>query len=157
MENRMYQKKAVELWSALARSILTLIQWRSQPDNLVPLCKFQIIIAIHFFRNWLFSQLMKTKILHSETKLSGWLCYCSVHRNNSFTVGKIRHSASKCCILVNFFKLHAKKITSLSRWYVVVRAPAPTSFKQWSLPLQEDTLGIRHDLWWKPYSTEKFF
>ena len=27
------------------------IQWRSQPDNLVPLCKFQFIIIIHFFRN----------------------------------------------------------------------------------------------------------
>ena len=26
-------------------------QWRSQPDNLVPLCKFRIIIIIHFFRN----------------------------------------------------------------------------------------------------------
>ena len=26
-------------------------QWRSQPDNLVPLCKFEIIIIIHFFRN----------------------------------------------------------------------------------------------------------
>ena len=26
-------------------------QWRSQPDNLVPLCKFQSIIVIHFFRN----------------------------------------------------------------------------------------------------------
>ena len=26
-------------------------QWRSQPDNLVPLCKFKIIIIIHFFRN----------------------------------------------------------------------------------------------------------
>ena len=24
-------------------------QWRSQPDNLVPLCKFQIIIIIHLF------------------------------------------------------------------------------------------------------------
>ena len=24
-------------------------QWRSQPDNLVPLCKFKIIIIIHFF------------------------------------------------------------------------------------------------------------
>ena len=23
-------------------------QWRSQPDNLVPLCKFHIIIIIHF-------------------------------------------------------------------------------------------------------------
>ena len=26
--------------------------WRSQPDNLVPLCKFQSITIIHFFRNW---------------------------------------------------------------------------------------------------------
>ena len=26
-------------------------QWRSQPDSLVPLCKFKIIIIIHFFRN----------------------------------------------------------------------------------------------------------
>jgi hypothetical protein len=34
----------------------------SQPDNLVPLCKFRIIIIIHFFRNWLFSQSMNTKI-----------------------------------------------------------------------------------------------
>jgi hypothetical protein len=31
-------------------------QWRSQPENLVPLCKFKIIIIIHFFRNWLFPQ-----------------------------------------------------------------------------------------------------
>ena len=31
-------------------------QWRSQPDNLVPQCKFQSIIIIHFFRNRLFSQ-----------------------------------------------------------------------------------------------------
>ena len=28
-------------------------QWRSQPNNLVPLCKFQLIIIIHFFRNLL--------------------------------------------------------------------------------------------------------
>ena len=26
-------------------------QWRREPDNLVPLCKFEIIIIIHFFRN----------------------------------------------------------------------------------------------------------
>ena len=26
-------------------------QWRRQPDNLVPLCKFEFIIIIHFFRN----------------------------------------------------------------------------------------------------------
>ena len=29
----------------------TVNQWRSQPDNLVPLCKFKVIIIIHFFRN----------------------------------------------------------------------------------------------------------
>ena len=42
--------------------VLKNVQWRSQPENLVPLCKFQIIIIIHFFRNWLFSQSMSTKI-----------------------------------------------------------------------------------------------
>ena len=26
-------------------------QWRSQPDNLLPVCKFQIISIIHFFRH----------------------------------------------------------------------------------------------------------
>ena len=26
-------------------------QWRSQPDNLVPLCKFHSITIIYFFRN----------------------------------------------------------------------------------------------------------
>ena len=26
-------------------------EWRIQGDNLVPLCKFQIIINIHFFKN----------------------------------------------------------------------------------------------------------
>jgi hypothetical protein len=30
---------------------LVLKQWRSQPDDLVPQCKFQLIIIIHFFRN----------------------------------------------------------------------------------------------------------
>ena len=35
---------------------------RSHPDNLVPLCKFRIIISIHFFRNSLFPQSMNTKI-----------------------------------------------------------------------------------------------
>ena len=52
-------------------------QWRSQPDNLVPLFKFQAIIIIHFFTNWLFSQSMNTKYLHSGTKSSGWLRYWS--------------------------------------------------------------------------------
>ena len=36
--------------------------WRSQPDDLVPLSKFEIIIIIHFFRNRLFSQSIVTKI-----------------------------------------------------------------------------------------------
>ena len=53
-------------------------QWRSQPDNLVPLGKFQSIIIIHFFRNWLFSQSVSCKYLHSGTKSSGWLRYCAV-------------------------------------------------------------------------------
>ena len=49
----------------------------SQPDNFVPLCKFKIIIIIHFFRNWFFSQSMNTwKYLHSGTKSSDWLRYC---------------------------------------------------------------------------------
>ena len=56
--------------------ILAGIQWRSQPDNLVPLCKFQSIIIIHFFRNWLFSQSVNCKYLLSGTKSSGWLRYC---------------------------------------------------------------------------------
>ena len=38
------------------------VLWRSQPNNLVPLCKFQVIIIIHFFRNSLFSQSMNMKI-----------------------------------------------------------------------------------------------
>ena len=40
--------------SNLARGTIKIIiwnQWRSQPDNLVPLCKFRISIIIHFFRN----------------------------------------------------------------------------------------------------------
>ena len=52
-------------------------QWRSQPDNLVSLCKFWISIIIHFFRNWLFSQSTNSKYLHSGTKSSGWLRYWS--------------------------------------------------------------------------------
>ena len=38
------------------------VLWRSQPNNLVPLCKFQVIIIIRFFRNPLFSQSMNMKI-----------------------------------------------------------------------------------------------
>ena len=39
-------------------------QLHSQPDNLVPLCKFQIIVISHFFSNWLFSKRMNWKYLH---------------------------------------------------------------------------------------------
>ena len=40
-------------------------------------CKFQIIIVIHFFRNWLFLQSMNIKILHSGIhKSTSWLRYC---------------------------------------------------------------------------------
>ena len=38
-------------------------QWRSQPVDLVPLCKFKVIIITNFFENSLFSQSMNTKIL----------------------------------------------------------------------------------------------
>jgi hypothetical protein len=44
-------------------------QWRSQPDNFVPLCKFKIIIIIHFFRNWLFSQSMSNE--HENICIAG--------------------------------------------------------------------------------------
>ena len=46
----------------LVNKVVIANQWRSQPDNLVPLCKFEIIIIIHFFRNRLFSQSKITKI-----------------------------------------------------------------------------------------------
>ena len=60
----------------------TFHQWRSQPDNLVPLCKFQFMVIIHFFRNWLFSQSVNCKYLHSRSKSSGWLRYCLSQRNH---------------------------------------------------------------------------
>ena len=34
------------------------------------------MVIIHFFRNWLFSQSVNCKYLHSGTKSSGWLRYC---------------------------------------------------------------------------------
>ena len=54
-------------------------QWRSQPDNLVPLCKFDIIIVIiQFFRNWLFSQSIITKIcIAGLNRRAG---YATVHK-----------------------------------------------------------------------------
>ena len=46
-------------------------QWHSQLDNLFPLCKFQFIIIMHFFRNWLFLQSVNCKYLYSGSKSSG--------------------------------------------------------------------------------------
>jgi hypothetical protein len=57
LELKEYQRQTIEKPIYLACR-----QWRSQPGNLVPLCKFKIIIIIHFFRNLLFSQSMNTKI-----------------------------------------------------------------------------------------------
>ena len=57
-------------------------QWRSWPDDLIPLCKFQVIVIMHFFKNWLFSQSVSCKYLQSGTKSSGWLCYCRSAVNN---------------------------------------------------------------------------
>ena len=54
------------------------LQWRSQPDNLVPLCKFEIIIIIHFFRNWLFSQSIITKI-----------CIAGLNRRAGYATGQL--------------------------------------------------------------------
>ena len=51
----------------------------SQPDNLVPLCKCQIIIIVYFLTNWLFSESVNSTYLHSGTKSSGWLRYWLLH------------------------------------------------------------------------------
>ena len=48
-------------------------QWRSQPDNLVMLCKFHIIIIFISLEIDCFHGLWTRKYLHSMTKLSGWL------------------------------------------------------------------------------------
>jgi hypothetical protein len=57
---------------------LACFQWCSQPDNLVPLCKFKIIIIIHFISLEIdcFHSQWTRKYLHSGTKSSGWLRYC---------------------------------------------------------------------------------
>ena len=61
------------LESVLTPHFAMYLQWRSQPDNLVPLCKFQSIIIINLFTNLLFSQSVSRKYLHSGTISSGWL------------------------------------------------------------------------------------
>ena len=45
-----YNARVTNLYGYLQWQVRS-TQWRSQPDNLVPLCKFQSIIIIHFFRN----------------------------------------------------------------------------------------------------------
>ena len=76
---------AVSMGVVLGIMRILCIQWRSQPDNLVPLCKFQSIIIIHFFRDLLFSQSVNCEYLHSGTKSPGWLRYC-MHSFQNFIV-----------------------------------------------------------------------
>ena len=59
------------------RNVTTQNQWRSQPDNLVMLCKFFCVYRPY-------EQSISKKMnkdndlnLHSMTKLSGWLRYCT--------------------------------------------------------------------------------
>ena len=51
------------------------MQWRSQPDDLVPLCKFLVIIDCE---KQSISKEMNNDVwnFHSRTKLSGWLRHC---------------------------------------------------------------------------------
>ena len=51
-------------------------QWRRQPDNSVPLCKFKIIIIFISLEIDCFHSQWTRKYLHSGTKSSGWLRYC---------------------------------------------------------------------------------
>ena len=51
-------------------------QWRSQPDDLVPLCKYSQLTdceSNQFLKKWIMVILWN---LHSGTKSSGWLRYC---------------------------------------------------------------------------------
>jgi hypothetical protein len=52
---RLIFKQDIGCHGKKAQNLFANGQWRRQPDNLVALCKFKIII-IQFFRNWLFSQ-----------------------------------------------------------------------------------------------------
>ena len=47
------------------RDLFNGTQWCSQPYNLVPLCKFQMIMIIYFFRNRCFHSQWTRKSLHS--------------------------------------------------------------------------------------------
>ena len=78
-------------------------QWRSQPDNLVPLCKFEIIIIIHFFRNWLFSQSIITKI-----------CIAGLNRRAGYATD---NSCSMSCCKLNNCNL---KCLQICNNYVII-------------------------------------
>ena len=57
-------------------SLFTNIQWRSQPDDLVPLCKFLVIIDCE--QQSISKEMNNDNVwnFHSGTKLSGWLRHC---------------------------------------------------------------------------------
>ena len=86
-------------------------QWRSQPDNLVPLCKFQFIIIMHFFRNWLFSQSVNCKYLRSGSKSSGWLRYWWVL--DSFRPAEAKN------VWFHLYRHHVRRVHEkfFSRWF----------------------------------------
>ena len=95
-------------------------QWRSQPDNLVPLYKLSIIIIIHFFRNWLFLRSINTKILHSGTKSSGWLRYCrQVEMKNRTMCEKI---SDRGVSSPNFVSHLMNWWHGLTEWYFILIA-----------------------------------
>ena len=76
----MKKMKKAKIITELFRSISVSQYTKASPNELVMLCKFQIITIISFFRNWLFFTVYEHEhtvhvYLHSMTKLSGWPCH----------------------------------------------------------------------------------
>ena len=69
---------------------VSLPQWRSQPDNLVPLWKFQTLSLFISLEIDCCSQSMITKNLHSGTKSSGWLRHWS-----PYGIWKVRNISAR--------------------------------------------------------------
>ena len=72
-----------ELWKIMANAFFgrqsqafTCHQWRSQPEDLVPLCKFLVIIDCE--QQSISKEMNNDNVwnFHSGTKLSGWLRHC---------------------------------------------------------------------------------